>query len=44
MTANWENGSLDPAREMLADPWFLPGLSDGGTPPVPRWSPGGASR
>jgi N-acyl-D-aspartate/D-glutamate deacylase len=30
MTANWEDRSLEPVREMLADPWTLPGLSDGG--------------
>ncbi|MGH3743462.1 MAG: N-acyl-D-amino-acid deacylase family protein [Mycobacteriales bacterium] len=29
-TANWEERNLDPVREMLADPWTLPGLSDGG--------------
>ena len=30
MTANWEDRSLEPVREMLAHPWSLPGLSDGG--------------
>jgi N-acyl-D-aspartate/D-glutamate deacylase len=30
MTANWEDRSLEPVREMLEDPWTLPGLSDGG--------------
>ena len=30
MTANFEDGTLDPVREMLEDPWSLPGLSDGG--------------
>jgi N-acyl-D-aspartate/D-glutamate deacylase len=30
MTANWEDRSLEPVREMLADRWTLPGLSDGG--------------
>jgi N-acyl-D-aspartate/D-glutamate deacylase len=30
MTANWEDRSLEPVREMLGDPWSLPGLSDGG--------------
>jgi N-acyl-D-aspartate/D-glutamate deacylase len=30
MTANWEDRSLEPVREMLEDPWSLPGLSDGG--------------
>jgi N-acyl-D-aspartate/D-glutamate deacylase len=30
MTANFEDGSLEPVREMLEDPWSLPGLSDGG--------------
>ncbi|HVW44485.1 MAG TPA: amidohydrolase family protein [Amycolatopsis sp.] len=29
-TSNWEDRSLDPVREMLAHPWSLPGLSDGG--------------
>lgn len=29
-TANWEERNLEPVREMLADPWTLPGLSDGG--------------
>ena len=30
MTANFEDGTLEPVREMLQDPWSLPGLSDGG--------------
>jgi N-acyl-D-aspartate/D-glutamate deacylase len=30
MTANFEDGTLEPVREMLEDPWSLPGLSDGG--------------
>jgi N-acyl-D-aspartate/D-glutamate deacylase len=30
MTANFVDGTLEPVREMLADPWTLPGLSDGG--------------
>ncbi|SHN39989.1 N-acyl-D-amino-acid deacylase family protein [Cryptosporangium aurantiacum] len=30
MVLNWENRSLEPVREMLASPWTLPGLSDGG--------------
>ncbi len=30
MTANFVDGTLDPVREMLEDPWTLPGLSDGG--------------
>jgi len=30
MTANFSNGDLEPTREMLADPWSVPGLSDGG--------------
>ncbi|HEX7355719.1 MAG TPA: amidohydrolase family protein [Mycobacteriales bacterium] len=29
-TANWEQRNLDPVREMLGDPWTIPGLSDGG--------------
>jgi N-acyl-D-aspartate/D-glutamate deacylase len=29
-TSNWEDRSLEPVGEMLADPWTLPGLSDGG--------------
>jgi N-acyl-D-aspartate/D-glutamate deacylase len=30
MTANFVDGTLEPVREMLEDPWSLPGLSDGG--------------
>ena len=30
MTANFEDGTLEPVREMLEHPWSLPGLSDGG--------------
>jgi N-acyl-D-aspartate/D-glutamate deacylase len=30
MTANWEDRSLEPVREMLEHPFSLPGLSDGG--------------
>jgi N-acyl-D-aspartate/D-glutamate deacylase len=30
MTANFQDGTLEPVREMLEDPWSLPGLSDGG--------------
>ncbi|WP_448624363.1 N-acyl-D-amino-acid deacylase family protein [Geodermatophilus sp. URMC 64] len=30
MTANWEDRSLEPVREMLEHPCTLPGLSDGG--------------
>jgi N-acyl-D-aspartate/D-glutamate deacylase len=30
MTANFDDGNLDPVGEMLADPWTVPGLSDGG--------------
>jgi N-acyl-D-aspartate/D-glutamate deacylase len=30
MTANFEDGTLESVREMLEDPWSLPGLSDGG--------------
>jgi N-acyl-D-aspartate/D-glutamate deacylase len=30
MTANYTDGNLEAAREMLADPWSVPGLSDGG--------------
>ncbi len=30
MTANFVDGTLEPVREMLEDPWSIPGLSDGG--------------
>jgi N-acyl-D-aspartate/D-glutamate deacylase len=30
MTANFVDGTLEAVREMLEDPWSLPGLSDGG--------------
>jgi N-acyl-D-aspartate/D-glutamate deacylase len=30
MLVNYVDGNLDAVREMLADPWSLPGLSDGG--------------
>jgi N-acyl-D-aspartate/D-glutamate deacylase len=30
MTANYVDGNLEAVREMLEDPWSLPGLSDGG--------------
>jgi len=30
VSANYVSGNLEAVRKMIADPWTLPGLSDGG--------------